>query len=111
MILLDPARNPLNCYENFGRELGRRIARLRKKQEMTQEQLAEQLGVKQYTVARFEAGLSRVPVALLPELGRILSVNANDLLGISSEKSKPGPAPFLQKQLEQIRALPREKQT
>jgi len=96
--------------QNFSKALGKRIALFRKEQGLTQQQLADLLDIKQYTVARFEAGLCRVPVALLPEFGRLLGVSANDLLGISPSKSKPGPAPMLQKQLEKIQTLPKEKQ-
>ena len=95
---------------NFSKKLGKRIASFRKEQGLTQQQLADLLNIKQYTVARFEIGLCRVPVALLPQFGRILGVSVDDLLGIPSAKSKPGPAPKLRKQLEKIQALPKEKQ-
>jgi transcriptional regulator with XRE-family HTH domain len=95
---------------DFSKELGQRLARLRKEQGLTQQQLADAVGIRQYAVARFEVGLCRVPVALLPEFGRVLGVTVDDLLGTPEAKAKPGPAPKLQKQMEQISSLPKEQQ-
>lgn len=94
----------------FSREVGQRIARFRKEQGLTQQQLADAIGVRQYAIARFEVGFCRVPVGLLSELARILGVTADDLLGTPPAKLKPGPAPKLQKQIEKISSLPREQQ-
>ncbi len=96
--------------EVFSKELGQRIARFRKEQGLTQQHLAEALRLKQYAVANYETGRYRVPVALLPEIARVLSVSVDDLLGTPLPKSKPGPAPRIQRQLENIQALPKEKQ-
>jgi transcriptional regulator with XRE-family HTH domain len=96
--------------EVFSKELGQRIARFRKEQGLTQQQLADALRLKQYAVASYEIGRYRVPVALLPELARVLSVPVDDLLGTPLPKSKRGPAPMVQRQLEKIQALPKDKQ-
>ena len=45
--------------ERFFKELGARIARARKDHGMTQQQLAEQLGVAQQTLAHYEVGRAR----------------------------------------------------
>lgn len=95
---------------NFSKEVGHRIARFRKEQGFTQQQLADAVGVKQYAIARFEGGLCRVPVGLLSELARILGVTVDDILGASPAKLKPGPASKLQKQIEKISSLPKEQQ-
>jgi len=95
---------------DFSKELGRRIARLRKQQGLTQQQLADAVGIRQYAVARFENGLCRVPVTLLPDIARVFGVSVDDLLGTATGKARPGPAPKLQKQMEQISSLPKEQQ-
>ena len=96
--------------ETFSKEMGLRIARFRKEQGLTQQQLANALQLKQYAVANYESGRYRVPVALLPELARVLGAPVDDLLGTPLPKSKRGPAPVVQRQLEKIQALPKEKQ-
>ena len=96
--------------EGFSKDLGQRIARFRKERGLTQQQLAVALGLKQYAVASYETGRYRLAVALLPELARILAVEIDDLLGTPTHKSKPGPAPMVQRQLEKIQGLPKDKQ-
>ena len=96
--------------EAFCKDFGRRMARFRKEQSLTQQQLADVLGLKQYAVANYETGRYRVPVALLPELARALGVTAEDLLGLQSARKKPGRASKLEKQMEQISSLPKEQQ-
>jgi transcriptional regulator with XRE-family HTH domain len=95
---------------DFSKDLGQRMAQFRKERGLTQQQLADTVGIRQYAVARFEVGFCRVPVALLPELARALDVTVDDLLGMPPAKAKPGPAPSLQKRLERICSLPREQQ-
>lgn len=96
--------------EVFCRALGKRISDLRKDHGMTQKDLADTLGVKQYTIANYETGRYRVPVAVLPELARSLGVTVEVLLGLPATRSKRGPASKLQKQMERISALPKEQQ-
>ncbi len=45
--------------EQFFKQLGARIAQARKEQQLTQTQLAEQLGIAQQTMAHYEGGSSR----------------------------------------------------
>jgi transcriptional regulator with XRE-family HTH domain len=96
--------------EVFSKDLGQRIARFRKEQGLTQQQLADALGLKQYAVANYETGRCRVPVVLLSDLSRFLNVGLDALLGSPTPKAKPGPAPLVQKQLEKIQGLPKDKQ-
>lgn len=98
--------------KSFYRALGQRIAQFRKAQNLTQTQLAEQLGISQQTLAHYEVGRLRVAVAMLPPLAQVLSVTVNDLLEETprSAPAKRGPASKLAQQVEQIRALPRTKQ-
>lgn len=97
----------------FFTNLGKRIAHLRTQRGMTQQQLAEALGIAQQTLANYETGRSRLPVSLLPVLATLFGVPADGLLGQDEHPSrahKPGPRPKWQQQIETIAQLPKPKQ-
>jgi transcriptional regulator with XRE-family HTH domain len=98
--------------KRFYQELGQRIAGFRKAQNLTQQQLAEILGISQQTMAHYEVGRLRVSVAMLSPLARALAVSVEELIGESSiaHRGKRGPASKLQQQIEKISQLPRAKQ-
>ena len=60
--------------------LGKRIARLRKDKGMSQETLAEKIGVSSQAVSKWENDLSCPDIALLPHLARLLGTTADKLL-------------------------------
>lgn len=94
----------------FFKELGQRVAQLRKEQGLTQVQLAEMLSISQQLVAAYEVGRRRIPVSMLPALADVLAVSVEDLLGKNNKALKRGPTPKLQRQLERVSRLPRSKQ-
>lgn len=96
----------------FYQQLGQRIAQLRKAENLTQQQLAETLGIAQQTLAHYEGGRLRVSVVMLPALARALAVSVEELIGeeVHAAKGRRGPAPKLQQQLERISQLPKAKQ-
>ncbi|UIL81648.1 helix-turn-helix domain-containing protein [Escherichia coli] len=98
--------------EQFFKQLGARIAQARKEQQLTQTQLAEQLGIAQQTMAHYEGGKLKVSAALLPQLAQILNLSLDELLGLPAPRrsSKRGPASRLEQQIEIISQLPRTKQ-
>ncbi|MEH2922906.1 helix-turn-helix domain-containing protein [Samsonia erythrinae] len=98
--------------ETFFKELGTRIALARKAQQLTQQQLAEQLGIAQQTMAHYEGGRLKVSAALLPQLAQILNLSLDELLGLPApyRSGKRGPASRLEQQIEIISQLPRTKQ-
>lgn len=96
--------------EHFFKALGARIAELRKEQGLSQQALADELGVAQQTLAHYEVGRARMPVSLLPQFARFFGVGTDDLLGLRSSAAKRGPAPKLQRHLERISALPKPRQ-
>lgn len=96
--------------KRFFRELGSLIAELRKQQELTQEQLAELLGVSQQSVAAYEVGRLRVAVSMLPKLARTLGVSVEALIGEEDKPARRGPTPKLQQQMARLSALPKTKQ-
>lgn len=96
--------------EAFFKALGARIAELRKEQGLSQQALADELGIPQQTLARYEVGRARMPVSLLPELAKIFGVAVDELLGLGNDTGKRGRTPKFQKQLERIALLPRARQ-
>ena len=97
--------------KQFYRELGQRIANLRKAQSLTQVQLAEHFGIAQQTMAHYEGGTLRIAVALLKSLAQVLQVSVEQLVDEKMPaKSKRGPTSKLQRQVEQVRLMPRTKQ-
>ena len=96
---------------DFFKQLGGKIASLRKEQQITQVQLAEVLGISQQYMQAFEAGRRKVPSSMLPTLAEVLAASVEELIGIAStDGKKRGPAPKLLKQVEQISQLPKAKQ-
>ena len=65
-------------------KIGKFIAQNRKKKNMTQENLAEKLGVTSKTISRWENGNYMPDISLLKPLSDELDVTLNDLL--SGEK-------------------------
>ena len=97
--------------EQFFKTLGARVAQARKEQNLTQQRLAEQLGIAQQTLAHYEVGRLRIPASMLPTLAQLLSLNVEALLGQTVKFSaKRGPASRLAQQVERIGQLPKTKQ-
>ena len=113
MTSLSQWTNAMMSQENsFYIDMGKRIAQFRKAQNMTQTQLANALGIAQQTMAHYEGGKLRIPVAFLTTLATLLAVSIEDVIGepAKAAKGKRGPTPRLQRQVELISQLPRAKQ-
>jgi len=94
----------------FLKELGRRIAHARKHEGLTQAQLAEKLGVSQQVVADYENGSRHIQAWRLVCVAEALGIGVEELLGTGKRMpGKRGPTPKIQKQLEAIAGLPKEK--
>lgn len=61
-------------------QLGRRIQRLRKKKEITQERLAEHIHVSTSYMGRVERGVRTPNLKLLTKIARVLEVKVKDLI-------------------------------
>ncbi|MDR3739880.1 MAG: helix-turn-helix transcriptional regulator [Terracidiphilus sp.] len=97
--------------EQFFKALGTRISCARKAHKLTQQQLAERLGIAQQTLAHYEGGRLRLPASLLPELTRTLGLSSDELLGQNvTPDGKRGPSSKLQQQIEAISRLPKARQ-
>ncbi|MBE6959076.1 MAG: helix-turn-helix transcriptional regulator [Ruminococcaceae bacterium] len=67
--------------------LGKRIAENRKKLKLTQDQLAEQLGVTAQAVSKWENDQSCPDIATLPRLAEIFGISIDALLGHNSQET------------------------
>ncbi len=75
--------------ENFSK-MAQFISELRKEKKLTQKDLAEQLGVTDKAVSKWERGLSCPDISLLSKLSHILGVTTGELLnGEKAELSSP----------------------
>ena len=94
----------------YFKALGARIAQRRNQLDLTQQQVADALHLKQQTYAHYEGGKNRIPVSLIPALAEVLSMDVEVLLGMTAKHSKRGPAPMFLRQIERISRLPKSKQ-
>lgn len=112
MTVFTLSRTPMDSHDaQFFKALGARIASARKAQNLTQQQLADLLGIAQQTLAHYESGDRCFPASVLPKLAEKLGLTTDELLGQNVRAgAKRGPAPKLQKQFERINQLPRSTQ-
>ena len=64
----------------MNKTLGNRIAELRKEKELTQEELAKQLGISSQAVSKWEKDISCPDIMILPTLAKIFGVSIETLL-------------------------------
>lgn len=69
--------------------LGKRISVNRKKLGLTQDKLAEQLGVTAQAVSKWENDQACPDIATLPKLAEIFGISTDELLGIVPPKQEP----------------------
>ena len=81
--------------------IGNRIAKFRKAKAMTQEDLANQLGVSSQAVSKWENDASCPDISLLPQLCKVLGVTTDELLTGKNDEVKLVPVEH-RKPLEQL---------
>jgi len=97
----------LAMQQDLTEKLPKKISEIRKRQELTQVQVAEKLGTSQGNYALYETGARGISLKLLPRLAEALDVNVEELLGLEAKQAKKrGPASQLEKRFERIRSLP-----
>ena len=65
-------------------EIGKKIKQLRFRAGMTQEQLAERLGISPQSVSKWETAVTMPDVSLLPALAEVLGVTIDELFDLSA---------------------------
>lgn len=78
----------------YMKQIGEIIRDLRKKNQITQEKLAEYLGVSFQSVSRWENGLAYPDVTLIPAIARYFKVSTDTLFDMKTEKSAERQAYF-----------------
>ena len=68
--------------------LGENIKKLRREKELTQETLAEFLGVTFQSVSNWERGESYPDITMLPEIAGFFKVSVDELLGVNKAKNE-----------------------
>lgn len=97
----------------FFQALGSRIAQARKERGMTQQALAEALGIAQQTLGHYEVARARIAADLLPRLAEALDLSLDELLmGQPTIRlpGKRGPASRIEQQLDAVTRLPKASQ-
>ncbi|MBR6808168.1 MAG: helix-turn-helix transcriptional regulator [Clostridia bacterium] len=65
-----------------------KIKKLRKYKDMTQEQLAEYMGVSPQAVSRWETGATCPDISALPQLAELFGVTVDELLGVDEKEKR-----------------------
>ncbi|MBN3346661.1 transcriptional regulator [Clostridium botulinum] len=71
-----------------GLNIGKCIIHKRKEKGITQEQLANYIGVSKASVSKWESGLSYPDILFLPELSTYFNISVDELLGYSPQLTK-----------------------
>ncbi len=71
------------------KQTGKKITELRKKDNMTQMELADRLGISFQAVSNWERGNTMPDISKLPELADIFYISLDELLGFHSISSYP----------------------
>lgn len=66
--------------------MGKRIAAFRRQKGLTQDQLAEQLGISAQAVSKWETDLSCPDIGIIPQLADLLDVTLDDLFGVEPKQ-------------------------
>ena len=74
--------------------IGEKIRELRKKCDMTQEKLADFLGVSYQAVSKWECGLTSPDLGLIGPITKLFGVSADELLGLTKEENDERKAYF-----------------
>ena len=95
-------------------EHGIRLAKFRKATGLSQQELANKIGVAQPVISRYEKGQRKLYDDMLAELAKALGVTPNDILGIAPTKCADTDTSSLSKRmitrLKKIETLPRRAQ-
>ena len=81
--------------------LNNRIKALRKAKDITQEQLAEMIGISPQAVSRWECGTTFPDIMLLPRLAEVFNITTDELLGVN-EKEKRQEIDFIISEAEKL---------
>jgi AraC-like DNA-binding protein len=87
LVIIDADPDLKTTSEVTTMTLGERIKELRKKNDLTQEKLADFLCVSYQAVSKWECGLSSPDLSLIVPLSRLFHVTTDELLGVIPEEA------------------------
>ena len=88
-------------------DFGKRLAKLRKINGLTQTELGEKVGVSKRVIAYYEGETEYPPARLIVPLSKALNVSTDELLGVKSTQETDGkPNLKIQRRLKKIEDLP-----
>ncbi len=67
--------------------IGEKIFQLRRKRDMTQEMLAEQLVISAQAISKWERGIANPDIEMIPRIAKLFDISADELLGLSTPKA------------------------
>jgi transcriptional regulator with XRE-family HTH domain len=100
----------MNKNRKFFEDLAERIVNRRKELGMTQTELGDLVGVTQQVIASYETARRQIPAWRVTELAKALDMPLESLMGWNPDTPKRGPKSKLERQLDQVRQLPRPEQ-
>lgn len=73
--------NKFNCMKKYAvnKKVGKRIKKARKDLNLTQEELAEKVGMHYTTISRIETGDSNPPVQTIAKIAKALKISPSEL--------------------------------
>lgn len=77
-----------NTMLNLGLKLGENLKKFRLQRELTQEQLADVLGVSAQAVSRWENGTTYPDITLLPTIASYFEITLDELMGMENLRSE-----------------------
>jgi len=75
-------KKPRQVFDNRLIAIGKNIQSIRKRRGLTQKELGEKIGLTRETVASYEVGRSHLMITTLLDIGAVLRVNINEILGL-----------------------------
>ena len=97
--------------KSVDKQMGERLAKCRKELGISQEQMAETLGISQRALSSYETGIRSIPVFLVPRISALLGISLEEFLGTESQQfdGRTKPARLLKK-LECVQQFSQEDQ-
>lgn len=96
------------------KQIAKRLSRLRQEKAISQRDFCKKLGISQPMMSHYERGERRIPADLLAEMAKILSVSADELLGLKRSAKNNGEMSKemkrMWKKFQQVAALPEHDQ-
>jgi len=99
-------KKPRQVFDNRLIAIGKNIQSIRKRRGLTQKELGEKIGLTRETVASYEVGRSHLMITTLLDIGAVLRVNVNEILGLERKTTEITITRRWAKRMDIIESLP-----